>query len=74
MTAYSHDDTGFKYVIFKFEDVFFIMQLDTDAVLEERAHETKRSKQLTYWGQKFETYIFAAKGEVRFNDVFKLKL
>uniref|UniRef100_A0A914QN88 Decapping nuclease n=1 Tax=Panagrolaimus davidi TaxID=227884 RepID=A0A914QN88_9BILA len=63
VTPYSRDDTGFKFVITKFHGVFFIMQLDTDAILEERANESKRSKLLTYWGQKFETFIFAAKGE-----------
>uniref|UniRef100_A0AC35FBK2 Decapping nuclease n=1 Tax=Panagrolaimus sp. PS1159 TaxID=55785 RepID=A0AC35FBK2_9BILA len=64
VTPYSKNDTGFKFVIKKFHGVFFIMQLDTDAILKERENESKRLKFLTYWGQKFETFIFAAKGEI----------
>uniref|UniRef100_A0A914PIC9 Decapping nuclease n=1 Tax=Panagrolaimus davidi TaxID=227884 RepID=A0A914PIC9_9BILA len=64
LTPYSKNDTGFKFVILKFHGVFFIMQLDTDAILEERAKGSTRLKRLTYWGQKFETFIFAAKGEI----------
>ena len=65
-SSYEEGGIGFKYAITKFNDVFFLMELDTDARISERANETEKTKMFTYWGHKFETYIFAREGEVSF--------
>uniref|UniRef100_A0A914YQ51 Decapping nuclease n=1 Tax=Panagrolaimus superbus TaxID=310955 RepID=A0A914YQ51_9BILA len=76
-------DRGWKFMIVKFQGVFFIQELETDARQEEKIKETAYEKLATYWGLKFERYILAENGKmpdsrspvstiVQTNAIFKL--
>ena len=51
-------------MICKYQDVFFIKQLGTEARRNALERETPKQKLGTYWGCKFETYVFAERGKV----------
>uniref|UniRef100_A0AC35EX77 Decapping nuclease n=1 Tax=Panagrolaimus sp. PS1159 TaxID=55785 RepID=A0AC35EX77_9BILA len=61
-SPYEEGGIGWKFAVTKFNDIFFFMELDTDTWILERTKETPKTKMFTYWGHKFETYIFAKEG------------
>ena len=51
-------------MIGKYQGVYFIKELGTDARQTAIHRETAGQKRASFWGSKFETYIFAENGKV----------
>uniref|UniRef100_A0AC34Q1C3 Decapping nuclease n=1 Tax=Panagrolaimus sp. JU765 TaxID=591449 RepID=A0AC34Q1C3_9BILA len=62
-SPYEDNGPGFKFLVDKFEDVLFLKELETETKATQMANQSDWEKTCTYWGFKFETFIFAEKGQ-----------
>ena len=53
----SQNSDAWRIVCCKFQGVFFICELTSDAKLKFRENETELQKRQTYWGHKFEQFV-----------------
>ena len=53
----THSDAGWCFVARKYDGYIFMSELHTAAKVRSRANETKRQKQMGYWGYKFEQFM-----------------
>ena len=65
-SPYEQGGIGWKIAIEKFENTLFFNDIDTDTKIANMEKQTEWEKKCTYWGHKFESYIFAEKGKVRY--------
>ncbi|KAE9551231.1 hypothetical protein FO519_005564 [Halicephalobus sp. NKZ332] len=62
-SPYEENGTGWKFAIEKFQNTFFFHEMDTDAIIQNTEKQNEEDKKYSYWGHKFETYIFAERGK-----------
>uniref|UniRef100_A0A7E4ZSL7 Decapping nuclease n=1 Tax=Panagrellus redivivus TaxID=6233 RepID=A0A7E4ZSL7_PANRE len=60
---YEQGGVGWKVVVTKLGDTLFMSEVSTEAKIKSMAAETAYQKKCTYWGHKFETFIFAKKDQ-----------